>query len=230
MVGAESALQAPAVIGLGKNCVVIKFHGSEHMAGAARIVRQCICERYPAGSLKIHLPQLYCPACVLWEVIRRRARTGGKLLPGAPRPGFADRLRSLARRLGWERAERLGLHIARRGATRAILEAGGSSAQLLKADQTRRRQTFDTRQAISEAGTTTRHRQTCVHFSVPWCGVVYVGVVLIIGAGRCHFHFPFFSLRIGEGHFHFGFPFSALRPWDAISIFPMPPKTTFIPI
>ena len=97
------------------------------------MVRQCICERYPARSLEIRLPQLYCPVCVLWETIRRRERTGGKLSPGASGPGFTDRLRSLARRLGWERAERLGPLSIRRGAARAILEAGGSFAQLLKA-------------------------------------------------------------------------------------------------
>ena len=68
-------------------------------------------------------------------MIRRRVRTGDKLSPGVSGPGFADRSRSLDRRLGWDRAERLGPHSIRRGAARAILEAGGSFAQLLKAGQ-----------------------------------------------------------------------------------------------
>ena len=45
-------------------------------------------------------------------------------------------LRALAREHGWGRAE-LGTHVSRRGAARAILSAGGSFAQLLKAGQRR---------------------------------------------------------------------------------------------
>ena len=57
------------------------------------------------------------------------------LFPGISGPGFTDRLRTMARQLGWGRSEKLGSHSIRRGAARAILEAGGSFAQLLRAGQ-----------------------------------------------------------------------------------------------
>ena len=41
----------------------------------------------------------------------------------------------MARQFGWEKAEKLGTHSLRRGAAGAILAAGGTSAQLLKAGQ-----------------------------------------------------------------------------------------------
>ena len=132
---ADSALQSPAVIGVEKGNIVIKLHRRKHMAGGARLVRRCICERYPPGSLEIHVPQLFCPTCVLWDAICGRVRAGDMLFPGLSGPRFTDKLRNMARHLGWERSEKLGSHSIRRGAARAILEAGGSFAQLLKAGQ-----------------------------------------------------------------------------------------------
>ena len=132
---ADSVLQSPAVIGVEKGNIVIKLHRRKHMAGGARLVRRCICERYPPGSLEIHVPQLFCPTCVLWDAICGRVRAGDMLFPGLSGPRFTDKLRNMARHLGWERSEKLGSHSIRRGAARAILEAGGSFAQLLKAGQ-----------------------------------------------------------------------------------------------
>ena len=61
--------------------------------------------------------------------------SGGKLFPGVTEPTFTHPLRSMARQFGWVKAEKLGAHSIRRGAARAILEAGGALAQLLKAGQ-----------------------------------------------------------------------------------------------
>ena len=105
------------------------------MAGGARMVRGCICEQHPPRSLEIHVPQMFCPTCVLWGAICRRVRAGDMLFPGLTGPRFTDKLRRMARSLGWEKAERLGSRSIRRGAARAILEAGGSFAQLLMAGQ-----------------------------------------------------------------------------------------------
>ena len=41
----------------------------------------------------------------------------------------------MARQFGWEKAKKLGTRSIRRGAARAILAAGGTFAQLLKAGQ-----------------------------------------------------------------------------------------------
>ena len=58
-----------------------------------------------------------------------------KLFPGITGPTFTHSLRSMARQFGLEKAEKLGTHSIRRGAARAILAAGGTSAQLLRAGQ-----------------------------------------------------------------------------------------------
>ena len=60
-------------------------------------------------------------------------RAGEKLFPGITGPSFADKLRSAASQFGRGRADRLGTRSIRRGDARAILEAGGSFAQLLEA-------------------------------------------------------------------------------------------------
>ena len=131
----DTVLQSPAVIGLEKGQLVIKLHRRKHMPGGARMVRKCICRRYPEGSLEIHVPQLFCPVCSFWESMRRRVMTGEKLFPNITGSTFVSSLRCMARQLGWEKSERLGAHSIRRGAARAILDAGGTFAQLLKAGQ-----------------------------------------------------------------------------------------------
>ena len=61
--------------------------------------------------------------------------TGEKLFPNITGSTFVSSLRCMARQLGREKSERLGAHSIRRGAARAILDAGGTFAQLLKAGQ-----------------------------------------------------------------------------------------------
>ena len=60
---------------------------------------------------------------------------GGELFLGITGPTFAHSLRSMARQFGWEKAGKLGTRSIRRGAARAILAAGGTFAQLLRAVQ-----------------------------------------------------------------------------------------------
>ena len=36
------------------------------MAGGSRMARKCIRQKYPAGSLEIHVPQLFCPVRSFW--------------------------------------------------------------------------------------------------------------------------------------------------------------------
>ena len=57
------------------------------------------------------------------------------MFPGITGRAFANRLRSTARQFGRDKAARPGAHGIRGGASRAILETGGSSAQLLKEGQ-----------------------------------------------------------------------------------------------
>ena len=133
--GADVVLQPPPAIGLAKGQLVIKLQKRKHMAGGSRMARNCIGYRYPEGSLGIHAPQLFCPACSFRGNARRRAASVGKIFPEITGPTFARSLRSMPRQFGWEKADKLGTHSIRRGAARAILAAGGTSDQLLKAGQ-----------------------------------------------------------------------------------------------
>ena len=98
------------------------------MSGGSRMIRWCMCDKYPEGSLEIHAPQIFCPLYSLRRNIRRRARAGDQLFPGLNGHIFTDRLKITARRCGLEKADRLRSHSIRRGAARAILDEGGSSA------------------------------------------------------------------------------------------------------
>ena len=99
------------------------------------MVRKCIRSSYPEGAPEIQELQLFCPICAFWGNVRRRVRTGVELFPGITGPPFAEKLRGAASQFGRERPERLGTNSIRRGAAMAILEAGGSFAQLHKAGQ-----------------------------------------------------------------------------------------------
>ena len=78
---------------------------------------------------------MFYRVCTLWGHARRGVRVGEKLFPGFTGPGVTEKLGSAAGRCGWERAKRLGPRGIRRGAAQAILDAGGSIAQLLRARQ-----------------------------------------------------------------------------------------------
>ena len=69
---------------IAKGALVIKLHRSQHVAGDSRMIRRCMCDKYPEGSLEIHVPQMFCPVRGLWEYIRRRVRREGKLFPEFP--------------------------------------------------------------------------------------------------------------------------------------------------
>ena len=43
----DSVLASPAVIGLERGAPVIKLHRRKHMAGGSRMIRRCICDKYP---------------------------------------------------------------------------------------------------------------------------------------------------------------------------------------
>ena len=69
-------------------------------------------------------------ACHLQTRTSRTAR-----LPRVGGESVLTELRSAAHLGGWAQATKLGTHSVRRGAARAILEAGGSFSQLLRAGQ-----------------------------------------------------------------------------------------------
>ena len=131
----EERLARRAVIGLQGGKLIIKLNRRKHMATGSRLVRACICEEYSLDSLELHIPQLLCPVCQLWPAIRQQAPVGGALFEGWTGKRVLAELRYFAEGREWPRANRLGTHSFRRGAARAILEAGGSFAQLLRPGQ-----------------------------------------------------------------------------------------------
>ena len=95
--GEDSALESPAVIGLVKGNLAIRLHSRERMSRGSRMIRRCICEKCPDGSLEMHAPQMVCPLCSLWGNARREVRVWEKMFPGFNRQGFTGQLGSTAR-------------------------------------------------------------------------------------------------------------------------------------
>ena len=56
MMDEKSALGPPAAIGLEKGYLAIKPRRRKHVAGASRMGRKCICQKYPDGSPEVHAP------------------------------------------------------------------------------------------------------------------------------------------------------------------------------
>ena len=115
--GEDSALRAPAVIGIWKRQLAIKVHRRKHMAGASRAV----CTWVGGGTRAAVEPS--------------GVRTGGRLSPSWTGQMFTSRLRNPVARFGHERAAKLGMHGVRRGAAQTILESVGAFAQMLMAGQ-----------------------------------------------------------------------------------------------
>ena len=82
--------------------------------------------------IELHIPQLLCLVRQLWPAIRKRAAVGEPPSPGRAGKKVLTEPRALAGARNWPRGDRLGTHSFRRRAARAILEAGGSSSQLLR--------------------------------------------------------------------------------------------------
>ena len=114
---------------------MIKLNRRKHMASGSRLVRACICDEYTRDSLELHIPQLLCPARQLWTAIRQKTPVGEPLFPGWNGKRVLSELRDFAAGREWPRGGKLGTLSFRRGAARAILEAGGSFSQLLRSGQ-----------------------------------------------------------------------------------------------
>ena len=99
------------------------------------MTRACVCVDYVRGSLELHIPKHLRQARQLWPAIRQRAALGEPLFPGWAGKRVMSELRAFAEARNWPRSEKLGTRSLRRGAARAILEAGGSFSQLLRSGQ-----------------------------------------------------------------------------------------------
>ena len=87
------------------------------------------------GFVGLHVPALYCPVCFLWPSVAARASPGQRLSPSWGGGEVLTELRSFAWAKGWDGSARRGAHSFGRGAVRAITQARGSVAMLLRARQ-----------------------------------------------------------------------------------------------
>ena len=95
----------------------------------------CLCEQNAPESLELHIPQLLCPVCQLWQTVRLLAAVGEPLFPGWAGRKVLPEFGALAGTRNWPRNDKLGTHSFRGGAARAVLGAGGTSSQLLRSGQ-----------------------------------------------------------------------------------------------
>ena len=107
------------------------------MAGGSKPTSVCICEEYAPDAVELHAPQPFRPVCQPRPAVRRLASAGEQLFPGCAGEKALAELREFEELKDWREAGRLGAHSFRRGAARAILEAGGSFSQLPRSGQWR---------------------------------------------------------------------------------------------
>ena len=131
----EVRLHRRAAIGTSEGKLAIKLNRQRHMAAGSRLTRQGIFTDDPPDSLDLHIPQLPRPACHLWPAIRQMVSAGVPLFPTLSGEKVLSELRTFAGSKNWPRSAKLGAHSFRRGAARAVLEAGGPFSQLLRSGQ-----------------------------------------------------------------------------------------------
>ena len=102
------------------------------MAAVSTIARAYACEACPQGSPDLHVPQRVCPVSAMWPAIVKWVCAGGPLFTLWAGEEVLQEMRAVARAREWVRAEEPVAISLRRGAVRAILEAGGAFAQLPK--------------------------------------------------------------------------------------------------
>ena len=106
--GEDSFPEAPAVIGVWNQQVVIELNGRRHMSGGSGMTGKRACDRYPKGSFGVHVRQMSRTVCSRWKNVRRRAQGGERLFPNSECQRFTARKRGEAGRMGYEKAEELG--------------------------------------------------------------------------------------------------------------------------
>ena len=130
-------LERKSVFGIADRKLDIKLNRRKHMDAGSTMVRVCICENYAPESLELYAPQLFRLVCQLWPAITRLASACETLSPGWTVKKPLQELRSFTRNKEWRDGGGAGRHSFRRGAARAILEAGGSVSCLLRSGQWR---------------------------------------------------------------------------------------------
>ena len=126
-----------SVLGLVRGRPVPKLHRRKHMSSGAILSRGCCCESYAPNGDGAHIPQLLCPTCPIWPTVRARVTVGELVFPSLQSSNLVRMMRSIRESLHRSNADKLRTHSIRRVAARALMSAGGTFRQLLRADQWR---------------------------------------------------------------------------------------------
>ena len=91
------------VLGMVGSCLALKLCRSKHMASGSILKRSCCCQGRDRGDEDLHIPQLLCPVCSIWPVVRDRVVVGELIFPSPQSRSLIRHLRegsqsSLARR------------------------------------------------------------------------------------------------------------------------------------
>ena len=131
-----SDLEGPPIIGMLRGAdsekLTIKFRRRKNINKCGVIKRGCCCETSSSDRLSIHIPSLFCPVCSIWPSLRKRVKKGEQLFPNLAKSNINRILRAVLRKIGIQRADSFGTHAFRRGAARALLDNGGTMADLLR--------------------------------------------------------------------------------------------------
>ena len=131
--------QASSHLALGMigGCLVLELRRREHMASGSILKRSWCREGQNPDDEDLHIPQLFCPVCSIWPVVRDRVVAGELIFPSIQTCNLIRHLRERGASLKWPPTDKLSTNSLRRGAARALISAGGTYAQLLRAGQWR---------------------------------------------------------------------------------------------
>ena len=109
-----------SVLGRVGGRLVLKLHRRKHMSSGALPSRGCCRESYAPNGDEMHIPQLFCPACSIWPIVRARVIVGELVFPSLQSSNLIGMMRSIRESLHGSNAVKLGTHSIRRGAARAF--------------------------------------------------------------------------------------------------------------
>ena len=125
-----------SLLGIAVGRLALKLPRRIHMAPGAILTRFCCCGGHDPQGKDLRVPQLLCLVCSVWPIVRERVVVGEPI--GYQLPNLTWLLGSIGARFNWPAADELGTHPLRFVAARALMTAGGTFAQLLRAGQWRR--------------------------------------------------------------------------------------------
>ena len=89
------------VLGMVGSCLALKLCRSKHMASGSILKRSCCCQGRDRGDEDLHIPQLLCPVCSIWPVVRHRVVVGEFIAPSLQSRNLVRHRRERGASLNW---------------------------------------------------------------------------------------------------------------------------------